>query len=129
MTRYLVDTTTWIDYSKGIEPPSSRLDALIEDPEHEIGVCAVIVAEFMSGVAPVDRPDWERRFASLAYWETPLDGALLAGVDRYDFARRGRPLHTQDVLIAATARAHGAVLITENTEDFPMSGITLLSLR
>ena len=119
MTRYLVETTTWIDYSKGIEPPRSRLDALIENPRHEIGVCDVIVAEFMSGVAPVDRPAWERRFESLVYWEIPLDAAVLAGVDRYDFARGGRHLRTPDVLIAATAR--GATPETPDANgDLPM---------
>ena len=96
MTRYLVETTSWIDYSKGIEPPRSRLDALIGDPRHEIGVCDVVVTEFMSGVAPADRATWERFFESLVYWGIPLDAA---------------------------------VLITENTKDFPMSAITLLSLR
>ena len=129
MTRHLVETSAWIDYSKGVEPSRSRLDALIADPTHEIGVNGVIVSEFMSGVAPADRPVWERLFASLSYWEPPLEAAVRAGADRFDFARLGRPLHTADVLIAATARAFGAILITENPTDFPMPDITMVSLR
>lgn len=51
MIRYLVDTTTVIDFSKGVEPVSSRLLALI-DAGDDVGVCAVVVAEFSSGLTP-----------------------------------------------------------------------------
>jgi predicted nucleic acid-binding protein len=129
VSRYLVETTTWIDFSKGVEPSRSRLAALLEDPEHEVGVCDVVVAEFMSGVPPADRQAWQRLFASLNYWEAPLHAAARAGTDRYEFARRGQHLHTPDMLIAAVARAHGAILVTENAKDFPMPDVTLVSLR
>lgn len=83
----------------------------------------------MSGVPPADRRTWQRLFASLNYWEVPLRAAVDAGADRYDFARRGQHLHTPDMLIAAVARAHGAILVTENAKDFPMPDIRLVSLR
>ena len=129
MSRYLVDTPSWIDFSKRREPQASRLRALLEDVEHEIGVCDVIVAEFLSGVAPAERDWWRRFFSILTYWDIPLVAAAAAGEDRYTFARVGQSLGTPDALIAATAREHNAVLITENPKDFPMPGITVISLR
>ena len=129
MSRYLVDTPTWIDFSKRIEPQASRLKAILDDTEHEVGVCDVIVAEFLSGVAPSERNSWRRFFSLLTYWDIPLAAAAAAGEDRYDFARVGHSLGAPDVLIAAAAREHNAVLITENPKDFPMPGITVISLR
>ena len=41
--------------------------------------------------------------------------------------RRGpsshQTIHTPDALIAGTARAHGAVLLTHNVDDFPMNDL------
>ncbi|MGI8549543.1 MAG: hypothetical protein ACR2PL_01930 [Dehalococcoidia bacterium] len=53
MNRYLVDTTSLIDFSKSAEPQTSRLLALIEAGE-EVGTCAVPVAEFYTGLSPED---------------------------------------------------------------------------
>jgi predicted nucleic acid-binding protein len=33
---------------------------------------------------------------------------------------QGRTIQTPDALVAGTARAHGAILVTHNTDDFPM---------
>ena len=129
MTRYLVDTTSLIDFSKGAEPQTSRLLALLNDPAHDVGVCDVVVAEFFAGVGPADRPAWQRFFATLAYWDIPLAAAVEAGEDRYASARQGQAIATADALIATAARTHGAVLITENPKDYPMTDVTLLSLR
>jgi predicted nucleic acid-binding protein len=65
----------------------------------------------------------------LTYWRVSLVAAAATGEDRYDVARRGQAIQTPDALIAAVARAHGAILVTEKTKDFPIADITLMSLR
>jgi tRNA(fMet)-specific endonuclease VapC len=40
------------------------------------------------------------------------------GMIRADLARLGQPIGPNDLLIAATARAHDLVLVTHNTEEF-----------
>jgi predicted nucleic acid-binding protein len=129
MARYLVDTTTLIDFSKGAEPQASRLLALLEDSDHDVGVCAVIVAEFMAGVVADQRESWQRFLGTLMYWGTPLDAALRAGRERYDYARQGQQITTADSLIAGAARAHDAVLITDNTRHYPQPDVRIMSLR
>lgn len=129
MTRYLVDTTTIIDFSKDLEPQTSRLMDLLADRLHDIGTCDVVIAEFFSGVAPDEHPRWERFFAGLAYWQLSPGGAARAGSDRFTNRRRGQAINTTDAMIAAIAREHNAVLITGNMKDFPQTGVTLLSLR
>lgn len=37
---------------------------------------------------------------------------------RADLAAQGKPIGPHDILIAATARAHDAVLVTHNTSEF-----------
>ena len=37
------------------------------------------------------------------------------------------PRNTVDGLIAATARVHGFVLVTRNTDDFKRCGVTLIN--
>jgi predicted nucleic acid-binding protein len=129
MARYLVDTTTLIDFSKRAEPQASRLLALLEDADHDVGVCAVVVAEFMAGVIADQREPWQRFLRTLTYWETPLAASSRAGRERYDYARLGQQITTADALIAATARAHDAVLITDNARHYPQPDLRTISLR
>jgi predicted nucleic acid-binding protein len=128
MTRYLADTTTLIDFSNGIEPVTTRLTDLLRYGE-EVGVCAVVTSEFMAGVRPTARARWKAFLQSLLYWETPLEAAIRSGEDRHDLARRGIQIATPDILIAATAQTHGAIIITDNARHYPMPDVTLLSLR
>ena len=62
----------------------------------------------------------------LEYYLVSREAAKEAGRYRYEFARRGITLSTTDTLMAATAIAEGAILITANTRDFPMEEIELL---
>lgn len=50
----------------------------------------------------------------------PFDDACAEhyGVLRADLERSGCPVGPNDMLIAATARAHDAVLVTANTNEF-----------
>jgi len=52
--------------------------------------------------------------------ENPLPDrcAEEAGLVRADLASQGQPVGPNDLLIAATARAYDAVLVTHNTADF-----------
>ena len=60
------------------------------------------------------------------YYDVSLAVAKEAGRYSYEFVRRGTHLSTTDTLIAATAIAEDATLITANIKDFPMEEIQLL---
>jgi tRNA(fMet)-specific endonuclease VapC len=127
VTRYLLDTATLIDLSKGRRGVEARLRALIAGGD-EVGICDVTVAEFFSGLHPSERGAWEVALADLHYWSTTGDAAILAGAYRYAFARRGRAIATPDALIAAVAIDVGAVVVTNNVKDYPMPGLQVLRL-
>jgi len=58
VTRFLLDTTVLIEASRHREPALSWLHEALQTPD-EVGVCAVIVAEFFAGLRPDERPRWE----------------------------------------------------------------------
>jgi predicted nucleic acid-binding protein len=128
MTRYLLDTDTLIDFSKGREPTRSRILQMIEAGD-VLGVCAINVSEFYAGLPEEQRSTWDEFFTALPYWPISREAAIQAGRERYEFSRQGRTVTTADALIAAVARENQATIITSNIKDYPMPGVSLLSLR
>jgi tRNA(fMet)-specific endonuclease VapC len=127
MSRYLLDTTALIDFSKGREPAFSLVHRFLQNGE-EVGVSPINVAEFYSGLAPAQHALWDEFFEPLLLWPISLDAAKRAGRFRYDFARRGISLSTTDTLVAAVALEQRATIVTSNVKDYPMDEVVLLPL-
>jgi predicted nucleic acid-binding protein len=125
MARFLLDTSVIIEFSKAREPSYSLVNAIMQSND-EIGTCAIVIAEFFSGIAPSDHDVWREFFEGLDHW--PIEGSTSQRVGhyRYTFARGGIALALPDVLIAAVAANEGATPVTSNDGDFPMTGINLL---
>jgi predicted nucleic acid-binding protein len=94
----------------------------------QICVSTVTIAEFFSGVRPDQRGESHIFLEQLTHWDITTEIAIRAGALRYDLARRGRALLIPDALIAATALAYGAVLVTANISDFTDTGVIGISL-
>jgi predicted nucleic acid-binding protein len=123
-----LDTTALIDFSKGWEPVRGEILRMIEDGD-ELGICAINLAEFYTGVPEVERPVWDEFFEALPCWEIGREEGLQAGYYRWQFARSGQTLGTADSLIAAVARRQQAVILTDNVKDYPMSDVEVQSVR
>lgn len=121
---YLLDTTVLIDLSRDREPTTSWTRELLRGP-HIVGVSAVNVAEWFAGLRPVERAHWARFVDELQYWDITPAVAIRAGILRYDYARLGRTILIPDALVAATAEAVGAILVTGNIKHFPMPELTV----
>ncbi len=98
----------------------------------EIALCSIVKAELRYGARHSQRV--EENLQLLSRFFGPLTGlsfddrcAEEAGQIRTDLAAQGRPIGPNDLLIAATARAHDAVLVTHNTGEF--SRVTGLRLE
>ena len=128
MASYLLDATALIDYLHGRRGIIELLNTLANQG-HQLGLCCVSVAEFYAGLSEDERAAANLLTDAMDYHEVTREIAKEAGRYRYEFARRGTPLSTTDTLIAATAIAEGAILITANTRDFPMEEIELLEHR
>lgn len=127
MSRYLLDTTALIDFSKAREPAFSLVHGLLGNGD-ELGVSPINVTEFYAGLAPAQWEVWDEFFEPLLLWPISLSAAKQAGRFRYDFAREGITLSTTDTLVAAVALEQGATLVTSNVKDYPMAEISLLPL-
>lgn len=125
--RYLLDTDVLIDLSRGVEPTSARVRDWMTAYE-EVAICAIQIAEFLSGISPADREAQRRFLQAFAVWEIHLRAAVRAGAYRYDLARLGVQVGTPDALIAAVAWEHSAALVTRNVRHFPMTDIRVVSL-
>ena len=92
-------------------------------PPSDLRLSAVTKAELLYGVHRSSRAAENLRLLE-RFWtpliSLPFDDrcAEQYGRIRSDLARIGQPIGPNDLLIAATARAHDAVLVTHNTSEF-----------
>jgi len=118
---FLLDTNVCIRILNGSSPPvAARLQAT--NPA-EVRLSAVVKAELLYGARKSTRIDDNlrllRRFFT-PFVSLPFDDrcAEEAGLIRLDLERSGRPIGPNDLLIAASARAHDLVLVTHNSREF-----------
>ena len=89
----------------------------------EIALCSIVKAELLYGARRSQQV--EANLQLLKQFFSPLTSlsfddrcAQEAGQIRADLAAQGKPIGPNDLLIAAIARAHDAVLVTHNTGEF-----------
>jgi predicted nucleic acid-binding protein len=90
---------------------------------HTLATTCVNLAEVERGLRPRERKRASAFLDALRFLATDREAARRAGRYQAEWAKRGRTIHTADALVAGTARAHGAVLLTHNLDDFPMRDI------
>lgn len=122
LSLYLLDTTVLIAHMRGDEAVTKLLLDLLAD-RHSLGTSCVNVAEVERGIRPRERKAADALLTRLRFFETTREAATRAGRYQAQYERRGVTIHTADALVAGTARAHGAILLTDNVRDFPMRDI------
>jgi predicted nucleic acid-binding protein len=126
LSLYLLDTTVLIAHLRGDEAVTALLLELLA-AGHWLGTSCVNVAEIERGIRPRERKAATALAERLRFLETGREAAVRAGRYQAAFEKRGRTIHTADALVAGTARAHGAILLTDNVRDFPMTDIKVES--
>jgi len=122
VTTYLLDTTVLVAHLRGETAVTDRLLDLVREG-HALATSAVNVAEIHRGALPRERRAVTALLDRLGFLPTTIEAAWRAGVYQRELAVRGVTIHTPDALIAGTARAHGAVVMTDNRKDFPMRDV------
>ncbi len=115
--RYLIDTDVLVEYLRG----NPRAIRYLERLEGELLLSAITVAELFSGVRGEGEEMALEQFLQV-FEVVPVgqDLARRGGLYRRDYGRsHGTGL--ADALIAATAEAAGAVLVTFNRRHYPMT--------
>jgi len=127
---YLLDTNACIRILNGTS--LSLIEHLRSTPRSQMRLSSVVKAELLHGARRSSRVAenlrlLDRFFDTIA--SLPFDDrcAEQYGLLREELDRAGTPIGPNDLLIAATARTHRAVLITHNVREF--SRVTELRLE
>lgn len=119
--RWLLDTNAYIALLKG-NAEDLRL-RLLARPVDTIATSAVVRGELLFGAAKSQDPDKARQkiealLLPLACLPFDVSAADAYGEIRATLERAGTPIGPNDLLIAATALTHHAVVVTRNTREF-----------
>ena len=116
---YALDTNSLSYFLKGRGRVGERL---LAQPPAKVGVGSVVLDELVYGAARSRPPDLKVRLEALLRSLPILPfgeaEARAAARIRADLETAGKPIGPHDVLIAATALAHGATLVTRNLREF-----------
>ena len=117
---FVLDTNTVIDYFRGRGKVAHRLLAV--NPR-EIGLPAVAAYEVWVGVlgsqnAKRREHQYEEFLSSIEVIAFDAAISRRAAELRHALERRGEGIGPLDTLIAGTALAHGATLVTRNSKEF-----------
>lgn len=117
---FALDTNTLIYFFKGMGRVSERL---LSVAPAKIGIPAVVVYELEVGIAKSGAPErrraqLDRLLSTVAVLPFDQRAAIAAADVRVSLERKGSPMGPYDTLIAGTALAHTATLVTHNTGEF-----------
>ncbi len=118
---YLLDTNACLGILTGRAPKVTDRLRVLHPSELCLG--SVVKAELLFGARCSARPAENLRLLHeffVPFVSLPFDDrcAERYGVLRTELEQAGRPIGPNDLLIAATALAHDAVLVTANEEEF-----------
>lgn len=121
MLRYLLDTNVVIAFLQGAD--RHLRGRLLDSPPDDIGLCSVVKEELIYGAAMSQDPAGARARLAIVFdrlRSLPFDdqAAQICGDLRGRLGRRGRPISTQDAMIASIALANDVTIVTRNAREF-----------
>ena len=119
--KYLLDTSKCIEFfNRRSEKLIERLTATLDS---EVVLASIVKAELLMGA--LKRPDREKaqrleetlfkRYASIPFDDPAAEH--YASI-RFQLESIGRPIGANDLMIAATARSRGLIVVTKNRSEF-----------
>lgn len=117
---FVLDTNSLIYFFKGIGNVATRL---LETPPKDIRIPSIVLYELEVGIAkstsPAKRSEQLKELISVTnVLPFGLQEAKSAAQIRVELENRGQSIGPYDILIAATALANQATLVTHNTKEF-----------
>jgi tRNA(fMet)-specific endonuclease VapC len=117
---FVLDTNTVLDYFKGRGRVAEHLLAVAPS---EIGLPAISVYEVWVGVLGSQNPkrrreQFEAFLSVVEILPFEAEAGMRAAELRHKLERAGEAIGPLDTLIAATALAHGGILVTRNLREF-----------
>jgi len=115
----VVDTSVLVDHLRGDARARKVLLAAREDGD-DLAASVLTRTELLAGVRSRERRELEALFTVLRWVDVDREIADRAGGLANRYLASHRDIDTVDYVIAATAEALGAHLLTKNVKHFPM---------
>jgi len=117
---YLLDTNMLIAASKANTAVCQRL---AQHADYDILLSSIVLAEIEYGIAKSAKREhnqlvYEEIIKAFGVLMFNSQAARHYGELRFTLERKGTPIGSNDLLIAAQALAQGATLVTDNTREF-----------
>lgn len=115
----VLDTSVAIDHLRGLDSAVTLLRSLVDDDE-TIAASEVARFELLAGVHDEEKDALEQFFSTLSWIPVDEEIARTAGLLAREHRKSYSGIDDADYLIAATALALDAELLTTNVRHFPM---------
>jgi tRNA(fMet)-specific endonuclease VapC len=126
---YALDTNTLIFFFKGVGNVAQHLRTV---PPSDIGIPSVVIHELEVGIAKSTQPakrkaQLETLIDAVTILDLDIRGARAAAELRVRLEKAGLKIGPMDTLIAGTALAYRATLVTHNQTEFKrVAGLKLI---
>jgi predicted nucleic acid-binding protein len=124
--RYMLDSTFVIDYLRDDAIAVARFAQVFADGDEAV-INEIVVCEVRAGLPDAVVAAFDALLEPTEFVQPGPDTAMRAGQWRVESRRRGRVLSLGDALIAATAEATNAAVLTRNLRDFALTPVRVES--
>lgn len=126
---HLIDTSVWIDFLRGTSNPKIKLlEGLLE--EGDAHLCEITFAEICFGARDHRQlQKYERYFSALPFLPLPLNWHRELSKMGHLLRMKGHQPFVADLMIALTAIAHRATLLTNDSDFKPYADLFGLEIQ
>lgn len=121
---FLPDTNVIINFFKNKEPDASFMKKALN--EEEVFLSPIVIAELAAGASPKEKKDLLKLASETKVVEIRDKTAFMAGDYRVRLNRL-KDVYLLDCFIAASAKEHKLILVTNNTSDYKMKDIRIIA--
>lgn len=125
--RLLLDTSVLIDVLRSRRERREWLGRLVR-AGYSLETCAINIAEIYSGIRPGEESRTDALLSGLRRHDISVHAAEQAGAFKNLWARKGRTIGLDDMIVASVAIEQDCILVTDNQKDFPMPEIRLFEM-
>lgn len=121
---FLPDSNIFIRAFQKKEKEATFLNKAIA--QNKLAISVIVIAEFFPRALPEELEGFHKLLDTFQIIEIDRKISEVAGQYRKDFIRKTKRIFVVDCFLAAQAKVHNLILVTNNRPDFPMKDIKII---